>query len=63
MLYSLAVRQWLGDGQPTGVAYLYVRGGEKDAEPSGVYGEPLDAQAAERFRKGVRQAMGIQREE
>jgi ATP-dependent exoDNAse (exonuclease V) beta subunit len=63
MLYALAVRQWLGDGQPAGVAYLYVRGGEQDAGFSGVYGEPLDAQAAEQFRNKVRQAMGIQREE
>ena len=43
-LYSLAVRQWLGEGKLGGIAYLFVRGGEASGGVSGVYAKPVSAQ-------------------
>ena len=36
-IYTLAAEKWLGDKTVKGVAYLFVRGGEFDKNPSGVF--------------------------
>ena len=40
-LYTLAAARWLGTSSLAGLAYLFVRGGEFDASPSGVYSLPI----------------------
>ena len=58
MLYALAVRQWLGKGQPDGIAYLFVRGGEiSQGAPSGVYARPMTAELADTCRQMVLKAL------
>jgi ATP-dependent exoDNAse (exonuclease V) beta subunit len=43
-LYSLAVSRWLGAEKLGGVAYLFVRGGEKAGMMSGVFARSVDAE-------------------
>ena len=40
-LYTLAVARWLGGEKLAGLAYLFVRGGEFDDSPSGVYSHSI----------------------
>ncbi len=40
-LYTLAAARWLGESNLAGLAYLFVRGGEFDSSPSGVYSLPI----------------------
>ncbi len=40
-LYTLAAARWLGATSLAGLAYLFVRGGEFGASPSGVYSLPI----------------------
>ena len=40
-IYTLAAEKWLGDKTVKGVAYLFVRGGEFDKNPSGVFRLPI----------------------
>jgi hypothetical protein len=57
-LYSLAVRQWLGNDAPAGVAYLFVRGGEDgSAEKVGIYARAMDANLVADCHASVRKAL------
>jgi exodeoxyribonuclease V beta subunit len=56
-LYSLAVRQWLGEDAVGGVAYLFVRGGECEGMQSGVYVPSIEEISSESCRKAVLDAL------
>ena len=56
-LYSLAVRQWLGEGKLGGIAYLFVRGGEVSNGQSGVYAKPVSAQFFDDCLASVKEAL------
>jgi exodeoxyribonuclease V beta subunit len=56
-LYSLAVRQWLGEDAVGGVAYLFVRGGEWEGMQSGVYVPSIEEISSESCRKAVFDAL------
>ncbi len=56
-LYSLAVRQWLGEEMLGGIAYLFVRGGETADGLSGVYAKTVSAQFFDDCLTSVREAL------
>ena len=42
-IYTLAAEKWLGENAVKGVAYLFVRGGEVEDHPSGVFRRSMSA--------------------
>ena len=40
-IYTLAAEKWLGKNAVKGIAYLFVRGGEVEDHPSGVFRQPM----------------------
>ena len=55
-LYSLAVARWIGREALAGIAYLFVRGGER-GDASGVYARAMDDKMFDDCRKSVLEAV------
>ena len=60
-IYSLALRQWLGDKQLAGYAYVFVRGIEDEGK--GVYRRDLESNWENAFRDDLAKKTGIKRQE
>ncbi len=60
-IYSLALRQWLGDKRLAGYAYVFVRGIEDEGK--GVYRRDLESNWENAFRDDLAKKTGIKRQE
>ena len=60
-IYSLALRQWLGDKRLAGYAYVFVRGIEDEGK--GVYRRDLESNWEKDFRDDLAKKTGIKRQE
>ena len=53
-IYTLAAEKWLGKNAVKGIAYLFVRGGEVEDHPSGVFPHTMKEGEREEFAKNFR---------